>query len=68
MYMRKENLEYFYNIQFFRPKATKHVIKSDFLNIFWLFTNPALKILRRPGEKVISFDLMHEYTATSDGF
>ena len=31
MYVRKENLEYFYKIQFFQPKASKHVIKSDFL-------------------------------------
>ena len=43
--MRKENLEYFYKIQSFRPKATKHVIKSDFL-IFSGYSQ-ILQFLRR---------------------
>ena len=42
MYMRKENPEYFYKIEFFPAKSNKTCYKIRFFNIFWLFTNPVL--------------------------
>ena len=59
IYIRKENLEYFYKIHIFwpTPTASKHVITSDVFNIIWLFTNPALNKLGRPEKSSFKGDL-----------